>query len=75
MIVTELHPSDDDSIDLVELFQTLWDGKWKIISTIILFVAGAHSYILMQPPPTFTATTEFKPITSLEAEKYLSNTK
>ena len=70
MIVTEPRPLDDDSIDLVELFLTLWDGKWKIISTVFLFIAGAFGYIFIQPPAPFTAITEIKPISSLDAEKY-----
>ena len=28
----------DDEIDLFELFQTLWDGKWKIILITFSFV-------------------------------------
>ena len=70
MIVTEPRPLDDDSIDLFELFLTLWDGKWKIISTVFLFIAGAFGYIFIQPPAPFTAITEIKPISSLDAEKY-----
>ena len=71
--MTEPRPLDDDSIDLVELFLTLWDGRWKIISTVFLFIAGAFGYFFIQPPAPFTAITEIKPISSLEAEKYTAS--
>ena len=29
-------PHYDDEIDLIELFQTIWDGKWKIIATTFI---------------------------------------
>ena len=28
--------SHDDEIDLFELFETLWEGKWKILGTAII---------------------------------------
>ena len=36
--MTEVRPPYDDEIDLFELFETLWRGKWKIITTT--FVAA-----------------------------------
>ena len=36
-------PHYDDEIDLVELFQTIWDGKWKIIATT--FIAAIFGFV------------------------------
>ena len=36
--MSQMNQVQDDEIDLFELFQTLWDGKWKIILTT--FVAA-----------------------------------
>ena len=36
--MNKMNQVQDDEIDLFELFQTLWDGKWKII--LITFVAA-----------------------------------
>ena len=36
--MNQMNQVQDDEIDLFELFQTLWDGKWKII--LITFVAA-----------------------------------
>ncbi|MDA7827712.1 Wzz/FepE/Etk N-terminal domain-containing protein [Rhodobacteraceae bacterium] len=55
--MTEVRPSYDDEIDLFELFATLWEGKWKIITTtvvaallgIILTFALPNSYNISTP--------------------------
>lgn len=66
----EERPHYDDEIDLVELFQTVWDGKWAIVVAIVVPVLAVFGYQLFQPPPTFVASTEVRPITSIEAERY-----
>lgn len=60
----------DDEIDLVELFQTLWEGKWKIAAVVALSVLSVFGYQTIQPQPNFEASTEIKPITSVVAEMY-----
>jgi len=61
---------DTDEIDLMEFFQTIWDGKFKIAGVILMAVLGVVGFFLTQPPPSFTAKTEVKPITSDIANRY-----
>ena len=39
----------DDEIDLVELFRTIWAGKWLITGITAIFAAGAVLYALSLP--------------------------
>lgn len=41
--------STDDEIDLRELFNALWKGKWIIIVTTFVFAVGSVLYALSQP--------------------------
>ena len=59
-----------DEIDLLEFFQTIWDGKFKITGVILMAVLGVVSFFYTQPPPSFTAKTEVRPITSDIANRY-----
>ena len=59
-----------DEIDLLEFFQTIWDGKFKIAGVILMAVLGVVGFFYTQPPPSFTAKTEVKPITSDIANRY-----
>ena len=61
---------DTDKIDLMEFFQTIWDGKFKIAGVILMAVLGVVGFFHTQPPPSFTAKTEVKPITSDIANRY-----
>ena len=61
---------DTDEIDLLEFFQTIWDGKLKIAGVIVMAVLGVVGFFYTQPPPSFTAKTEVKPITSELANRY-----
>ena len=61
---------DTDEIDLLEFFQTIWDGKFKIAGVIVMAVLGVVGFFYTQPPPSFTAKTEVKPITSELANRY-----
>ena len=61
---------DTNEIDLLEFFQTIWDGKFKIAGVIVMAVLGVVGFFYTQPPPSFTAKTEVKPITSELANRY-----
>ena len=69
-LMDDTKPHYDDEIDLVELAQTVWDGKWKIVAVVALSVLSVFGYQTIQPQPNFEASTEIKPITSVEAERY-----
>lgn len=44
------HPlQNNDEIDLRELFQALWDGKWVITALTVLFAVAAAVFALTQP--------------------------
>ena len=39
----------DDEIDLFQLFETIWQGKWLIIAITALFGAGGLGFIVLGP--------------------------
>ena len=47
----------DDEIDLFELFETVWNGKWTIVLTSFLATLLAFGYILIKPA-SYTVTAE-----------------
>ncbi|MDB9771904.1 Wzz/FepE/Etk N-terminal domain-containing protein [Alphaproteobacteria bacterium] len=61
----------DDEIDLLSLFETIWDGKWKIVLIVAVSLLSFLGFNIVKPSATFTATTEIKPITSVEFDKYI----
>jgi LPS O-antigen subunit length determinant protein (WzzB/FepE family) len=66
----ELKPTyQDDEIDLVELLQTIWDGKWLIatFAAIAVLFGGAFAFL---KPSTFEATTDIRPVTTIHAQLY-----
>jgi len=68
--MSEVRPTYDDEVDLVEIFETLWNGKWKIVGVVIFSVLSVFGYQTIQPQPNFEASTEIKPISSVEAGRY-----
>jgi len=56
--MSEVRPPYDDGIDLFEFFETLWDGKWKIILTT--FVAAIIGVVFsVVKPNSFEVSTPF----------------
>ena len=54
--MSEVRPPYDDEIDLFEFFETLWDGKWKIILTT--FVAALIGVVFsVVKPNSFEVST------------------
>ena len=46
--MNEINQVQDDEIDLFELFQTLWDGKWLIIAFVAIAVLIGGSFIFVK---------------------------
>ena len=68
--MSEVRPSYDDEIDLFEIFETLWDGKWKII--LITFVAAIIGVVFsVVKPNSFEVSA---PIQSGKQSVYLQYT-
>ena len=61
----------DDEIDLIKWIQTIWDGKWKIAFIVAVSLLSVLGFNIVKPNTTFTASTEIKPITSIEFDKYI----
>ena len=68
----ELKPTyQDDEIDLVELLQTIWDGKWVIatFAAVAILFGGAFAFLI---PSVFEFQTQIKEVTSVQGDKYLA---
>ena len=66
--MNDIHTSDE--IDLIQLIETVWDGKLKIIAITATCVLGVFGFQALGPAPSFVATSEIKPILASEAEAY-----
>jgi LPS O-antigen subunit length determinant protein (WzzB/FepE family) len=65
----DMQPRYDDEIDLVDLFKTIWDGKWQIIGAVVVAAVAAVG-VLRSLPNEFTATTEIRSVATAEADRY-----
>ena len=61
---------DSDEINLVDLIQIIWKGKWMIVAVTVIAV-GLVSIYLANQPNNFEATTDIEPINISEENKYL----
>ncbi len=43
-------PFEDDTIDLYELWITLWNKKWLVIGVTVIAALGSVVYAMLQPP-------------------------
>ena len=60
---------ENDEIDLLELVERLWDGKWLIVGISAASLAVAGAYVAL-PPNKFDASLTFSPINSTAAQEY-----
>ena len=67
-----LKPTFNKEIDLLQLFDTIWNGKWIIVLFVMLAISSVYGYFILNPNSNFTATTVIKPLTSVENDKYKS---
>ena len=47
----------DDEIDLLSLLETIWDGKWTIVSIMVVFLLSVFGFNIVIPNTTFIART------------------
>ena len=66
-----INKSQNDEINLVELIYVIWNGKWKVAVTAIVFVFFAYGYEKTLPEKKFTAKTSIVAIGSMEEDKYI----
>ena len=66
----ETHPPNHYEIDLLEIFQTLWNGKWIILAPTLISLLAMFGYLSSQKV-SFKATTEIRPIPSSIEEIYM----
>ena len=59
----------ENEIDLFEFFETLWDGKWKIIATTLV-AAVIGVFLIVVKPNSFESPHLFKAATN----PFFSNT-
>ena len=48
--MTEVRPPYDDEVDLFELFETLWRGKWLISALVAISVLSGFVYLQLAQP-------------------------
>ena len=59
----ELTPNDEDSIDIIALLKTVWDGRKLIVKIVVaFFVIGC--IVALSSPIVYTSETTFVPQTS-----------
>ena len=68
--MSNVSPTYNEEIDLIDLIQTVWDGKWKIVFIIAVSLISVLGFNIIKPNKSFIAKTEIKPITSFELDKY-----
>ena len=65
-----IQPQYSDEVDLVELIQTVWNGKLVILAFVFVSLAAAFGFTIAGPAPDFIATSQIKPIFTEDEEKY-----
>ena len=59
-----------DQLDLFEVFDILWEKKFKIMGFILISVLLMFSYQFFSDSPPSTLTTKIKPISMSQAQQY-----
>ncbi len=65
-----IQPQYSDEVDLVELIQTVWNGKLVILAFVFVSLAAAFGFTITRPAPDFIATSQIKPIFTEDEENY-----
>lgn len=64
----------EEEINLIELMLRIWDGKWKILTIIIISIIFMiiNIYLSTQNKNYFTASTDVQPISTFEENSYIA---
>ena len=62
-------PPYDDEIDLLQLFETIWDGKWLIVAITVVATMLGGLFALTRPAE-FVSTTHIRPVTTAQMSEY-----
>ena len=65
-----IQPQYSDEVDLVELIQTVWNGKLVILAFVFVSLAAAVGFTIIRPATDFLAVSQIKPILTEGEEKY-----
>ena len=68
--MTETRPQYDDEIDLIELFMTLWNGKWIIILCTVFLTALGGAYVVFGMQNSYRASVPIYKASSDAFSKY-----
>ena len=68
--MAKTNKTDDFDINIFDLFQTIWKGKWKILLGMVVSIVSVLSYEAMQIK-NFTATTDLVPISLSKQNEYI----
>lgn len=60
----------NDEIDLVELFQVIWDGKWLIAGLSALIIAPAFAFLALIYEPGKKASINLLPLSGVQMNLY-----
>lgn len=66
--MTQSKPLDDE-IDLFDLMQSIWEGKWTVLLIALVFGVCGVGYALYAPAK-YSVETEIRPISSSDAQLY-----
>ena len=60
----------DDEFELGKIVLDLWEGKWRIVISVVIAFIISLGYIFFLPQPNYQATTDLKPLNSVQAKEY-----
>lgn len=71
--MSEFRPTYDDAIDLFDLFQTLWNGKWIISAFVVLATLIGFGYAQVAQPKYYVSVKYTTNIYSVSALQLCGN--
>ncbi len=71
--MSKVRPTDDDNVDLFELFETLWDSKWVISAFVALATLMGFAYSQLAQPVYYISAPYTLNIYSVNAQQICGN--